>query len=669
MGDFEEHIAKTGAAPAKTRAPQPKASARTLVRSDVVRTSLLNAQHWLDKGTAAFKKGHPPPDRQQLLGLALVHAYEAQTTLGKGTEIERARVVPQLEQTTQALLELDDVAFNYHQEHDPQARPKFESAMNKIRTSLAIQSFTLDLDPAPKLEPHARADKDNDTYEAMALTPVLELVRLDSEAALQQLRASKGGHFERVQQISGSLLQQARHGAKLTELYARNDEAKRFGAEINAASHAVLNLWRWMFGRQNHKAMLDAFLPVMAQVDIIRTSAHFGPIRDLTPTDAPAGQLIEEKAGERDLAAAQSKFEAVLAHLVTGTEQGAEKFRELGQLHDPPEPGSLWKELAKGILIGVVGNLIGPGVGAVVARLSSMAGKAIGEGAKSMVAGSATDIAQAWAGTTFDAAATTSRSENDKIRDAMLFKNHLVMSQSAAVMAAKTKNAARINEVSITSADVMAMTVELERHAVGIVDRTYNEACRGFALLLAQRALGAGSNKVTRIGTGDEYFGVPRETIEDLPRIGDRIGLPSGLPPKRIDGKSGAPGVAKLVVGVDRSNQFEVKGVSISGMNQDMASAVVDRAGFHIDRLGLPTEIEFDVSWAMTTIGPVQIKRELPKIVVDETGALRASIAWELFTEVPSIVEPFATPEKAWATVRKESIPFKLFPKLVEAKR
>ncbi len=588
---------------------------------NVARSALLTAQHWFDKGVASLA-GTKPIEWETVAEMAFPSLDQALTVIGDWDEA-RGKIAAQLDATRRAM----DLYFN---RMTPRVPPRevgsYKRVVDKLRSTEVTLRAALDLPMLPAQEVHKPASKHDDVYEAQSLGATLDLIAFEARTTLERARSSNDATVYRPLVLGAvpELQNQLAHALSLSDAYGGTDKAHAFAARIQIASIPITGLRNFITTRLNDKALSDQFAVVEARANRLR-AAH-----KLEPLGGPHERAIE-KQEHQSVDAALLRLDAGLDELQGKIELGANRFYELAKLEDPQAPGSLWTELAEGLIVALIGNVVGAGIGRVMKGLSL---GMISDEAQDLISGSASDTLQSWSGAVNTAKTTARAEENERIRDALFFRESLLESRQAVALGVKTAIAKRIEEGTIATVEINAIATELLRQAVTAKERTYQDAARKFALFLARRGLGGTEQRrgkeVSKIGTAHEYF------------IGDSL--------SRAGKRDGTEGIARISVELDRSGPT-VDRFQLLGMNSDMANAVLGGASRRINKLGLPTEIEIAPTWS----------RLKWIIVVDEAGELRTSTPWNEFrTDVPAlgpIVAAYGTPAKAWDRLREVLIP------------
>jgi len=204
----------------------------TNIRIELVRTGLLNVQHWFDRGAELLAHG-PLDDWQTLVIMAEKHLIEVTAALRDGLDAEH--LVIQLDATQKATSGFWYAALAWCTRNRVRMDRTLERAMDRIYEKIDQARWLLDPPEVIELT-HARAAS-MEGYEAMAAVPVFELVRDEAEAALVEL-GGKDAHVPAiVDRVSRELELRIDHAAFLVEAY-QGDPA-RFSPMIEAAVAAI----------------------------------------------------------------------------------------------------------------------------------------------------------------------------------------------------------------------------------------------------------------------------------------------------------------------------------------------------------------------------------------------------------------------------------------------
>jgi hypothetical protein len=600
--------------------PMPGGASPDQLRFDVIRLSLQNARREIEKWDGAR-------DPSKVIFDTRAHLAEAIATLAGLARPAQLQVLhPQMEETTHAIYEVVRMHGDF-----PPVTQLLERTI-QLRTLLG-----LDPDPLASYSKTGAAKSPKNSAESDVLAPVMELVRLEAEAAYEQLvdidvrkASDKEGPYKAderdsvIAAVTGRLQHHVVYAHSLLDEHPAVDGGVKM--RVAAASAPIQQIWAWIFARENNAKMLSLIDRVMYELDALRATVGLGSlVRD--PVSPPA-QASSKAAGDEAQAVKGEwkRLDNAIAHQFEAFTAGAGRFSDYAKLTPPPPKASFWEELAKGILISVIGNVVGPAVGALVkANARTMTELSLG-----LIAGSTTDSVQALAGKIADDAFVEAASVNDLPRNVALFTKGLVLTQAECVRVAQDQVTKRVQAKSISAAELVAMREDIDKSSAQQVElMTFQRAAHGFALLTAQLGLDVkGDDKVSAM---DGYFGEPMSG-------GDRFGE------TRYGSKLGTMGVGRLQITLFAGGRFRIEKFALNGMIGDLARAVLAQAGDGIDKIGLPIELEIE---------PNNSGRDAHAfLAIDERGQVRATRGWELMHGTFD-----GTPEKLWQSVRRTSIP------------
>jgi hypothetical protein len=218
-------------------------SLRTPARNELIRTGLLNAQHWLEHGCDLLGQGLLG-DWQTVAIMVERHLLETVAALRESSS-RPAAIAAQLDATTRATNDYWYGVLAYCSRRKLRVDRSFERAMDRIFEKIDQARELLQLTHELS-EVHARAghtdDHTDDHYEAMAILPVLELIRLEAIRALLQLGGKDAPARDLVEEARVVLERHVAHAEFLISEHDGNDA--QFAAPILAASDAVLALAR-----------------------------------------------------------------------------------------------------------------------------------------------------------------------------------------------------------------------------------------------------------------------------------------------------------------------------------------------------------------------------------------------------------------------------------------
>ena len=601
----------TKAKPTQVLSKAPKSSPLETSQAAVMRGALVTAQHWLEHGGASGSWLNVAKHVE-------THVAEAVSLIGRSSAF--LEVAGQLDETYRAM-------DAYILRTAPQLRG---SEADSFRAEFkAIRSVTENMRRALKMQHHPStrgrrpASNTNDAYEGAALEATLDLIALEATAAV--------GHAETNQTLAlnavATLLRDLSYAGSLLDVYGGTDKAKRFTAKAGSAGLALAKLQRVVNDKQDNKSLREAFKPVEAKSNELMGAIKLPLIADieLKTSNKRDGEKDEATA---EITAARSTLRSAFTTLNTRIGEGAFIFYELATKEDEPDPSALWSEMVKGLLISLIANVIGPGVGALASKLGIVAA----EKAVDLVANTATDTLQAWADSV-QAAESEAKTDSDKNKAALYFKRSVVLGADKTRSLIETDFDDRITDRSVSASEIRHAATLITNAAKGAATRTLHHSARDFALMLAQRSLGA-----------DAKPGAKRTEKQTT-----RIGSDYQYGPGWEDGKrTGAEGIARLRIRV-RDSGNSVDHYELVGLNKDMAKAVFDGAQGRIGKLGVPTEIELSSDQSG--------HKEL--VVVDEGANIRFSTGWQLFRQesMRKHARTFGSPDKAWEELRHYIIP------------
>ncbi len=617
-----------------TTDPAAKSRSPDETRIEVIRLCLRNAQHEIEKWDGAR-------DPEKVIIDTRVHLAEASATL-VGASIPAAQLEalkPQMEATTRAIHEV----VRMHGDRPPVTQLKDQAV--QLRTHLHLDPDPITSYTTPKVEKSRKGGHE----EADVVAPVIELVRVEADAAYQRLvdidlrkpDDDEAGNKPDdraavVAAITGKLQQHVIYAHAI--LGEHRTSALAVAPEIAAASAPIQQIRAWIFSRQDNAKLLPLFDRVLHEVDALRATTGLGSLaKEPVPPLARAsieGAYKEQAAVQRaqqDLAdAIESKF--------TAFELGAQKLETYASMAPPSPKPSFWEELAKGILISVIGNVIGPAVGALV----SASARAMTEASLGFVAGTTTDAVQAIASKIADGAFKHATSANDKMRNVQLFYQGLVLTQAECVRAAEGSITSRVEAKTISAAELVSMREDIDKANVGeVTEMTFAHAAHGFTLLTSQLGLGVQDRGGDKVSAMDGYFGKPMAG----PGFGERM----------VGSKLGTSGVGRLRVAVFDNGEiagYQIEKFALHGMVGDLAEAVLAHADYRMDKLALPIEIEIEP--------PSSGREAMAFLVIDERGELRASKNWKEMRGTDTQARNadfYATPEKMWQSLRHDPLP------------
>jgi hypothetical protein len=246
------------------------------VRGELARTGLLNVQHWFDHGAELLSHGHLG-DWQTIVIMAERHLIAVNAALRDG--VASAPVAPQLDATIKAMNEFWYAALAWCSRQRVRMDRTLERAMDRIYEKID-QARLLLCHSAPLGSPaemieltHARASQVDDVYEAMALDPVLALMRHEAEQALVELGGKDAHVVEIVERVTRSLELRCDHAQFLLESYEGNE--RTFAPLLDLAIIAVDRLQKAIAERVRvfQSERFDRVIVRMTSFSITRAAA------------------------------------------------------------------------------------------------------------------------------------------------------------------------------------------------------------------------------------------------------------------------------------------------------------------------------------------------------------------------------------------------------------
>ncbi|MBA2540741.1 MAG: hypothetical protein H0V17_13970 [Deltaproteobacteria bacterium] len=225
----------------------------TNIRIELVRTGLLNVQHWFDHGAELLSHG-PLGDWQTLVIMVEKHLIAVNAALRDG--LEAAHLGIQLDATIKATNGFWHAALAWCTRNRVKMDRTLERAMDRIYEKIDQARWLLDPPEVIELT-HAKAVLVDDIYEAMAAVPVFELVRYEAEAALVELGGKDAHVTAIVDRVSRELEVRIDHAAFLVEAYS--GDPARFTPMVEAAVTAIDLLQKGIGarGKPPHHERLD----------------------------------------------------------------------------------------------------------------------------------------------------------------------------------------------------------------------------------------------------------------------------------------------------------------------------------------------------------------------------------------------------------------------------
>lgn len=242
----------------------------TSVRGELARTGLLNVQHWFDHGAELLAHGHLG-DWQTIVIMAERHLIAVNAALRDG--VVSAGVTPQLEATIASIHDFWYAALAWCSRQRVRLDRTLERAMDRIHEKIDQARWLLDPPEVIELTHGARASQVDDVYEAMAVPPVLALMRQEAETALVELGGRDAHVTAIVEKVTRSLELRCDHAEFLLEAY--DGSRQTFAPLLDLAIVAVECLQNATVARVREPqcARLDRVIVRMTALGIERAAA------------------------------------------------------------------------------------------------------------------------------------------------------------------------------------------------------------------------------------------------------------------------------------------------------------------------------------------------------------------------------------------------------------
>jgi hypothetical protein len=208
------------------------------LRIEIVRTGLLNAQHWFDHGSELLGQGMLG-NWQHLVMMAERHLIEVIAALREG--LDGDELGAQLDATLKSTNTFWYAALAWCSRHRARMDRALERAMDRVYEKIDQVRWLLDCGEVIELT-HARAKLADDVYEAMAVPPVFELIRREAERAAMELAGKDAHVVSIVEQVTRELELRVEHARFLLDAHDGDDA--QFGGVIDAAISGVDALYR-----------------------------------------------------------------------------------------------------------------------------------------------------------------------------------------------------------------------------------------------------------------------------------------------------------------------------------------------------------------------------------------------------------------------------------------
>jgi hypothetical protein len=507
--------------------------------------------------------------------------------------------------------------------------------------------------PAPVPAPSSAVRETTGTAARLADDPFgLHLTKPSARPVISQIMftatgayANLVGNADRTKVIEGAAPVIGSELDSLHLLLAQNgasEPPEALRPLIEQATTPILKIRRWLDGRQGTATVIALFRrDVIDRLDAIRALLGLPATGAMDSPALPQQETEEEGRELRDMQALASAFHMKLIGVLGSIKEGTERFEAFAALKRPPPPTPWWASLAKATLIAVIGNLAGP-LGGLIGK--KIAGELGAKGAKEIgnwMAGVVTDAVEGFASDIASGALSAAETGNETTRDRRFFVEGFLATQHHLTEAAWLAIDERVKEKTI-SGDVLESIIRGMNDVkfVDLANLIYGEAARGFALLTAREGLGIRDDAGHR-GETDmrEYEG--HDEVQDLGPV--RF-------PMRVRDKRGTSGVGRLsaaVIDDGDGASIAIDRFQINGMNDDMAIAVMGRAGHQLAKLGIPLEIHVALPsvplWSAT-------------LLIDEHGALQDALDWDVMNDDSSTRSAnsafYSTPARLWDAMK-----------------
>ncbi len=218
---------------------------RSQACSEIVRTGLLNVQHWFDHGSELLSQG-VLGNWQNLVIMAERHLIQVIAALREG--LERRELGVQLDATIKSTNQFWYAALAWCARQGARMDRTLERSMDRIYEKLDQVRWLLDCGEvihlthasrvlADDIKTHASRVLADDVYEAMAVPPVFDLIRGEAERAAMEL-AGKDAHVVTiVERVTRELELRIEHARFLLE--AHDGNKTQFEPLIDSAISAV----------------------------------------------------------------------------------------------------------------------------------------------------------------------------------------------------------------------------------------------------------------------------------------------------------------------------------------------------------------------------------------------------------------------------------------------
>jgi hypothetical protein len=242
-------------------------AARLAARKELVRASLLNVQHWFEHATELLAHG-PLGDWQSLVINVDRHLVVALAAL-RDSHVKSPALQLQLDATTRATNAFWYALLAWCTRKKLRMDRTLERSMDRIFERIDQARTLLDLShELGDSSAFARAALSDDAYQAMALGPLLDLVRIEAEHALVELGGKDAPATEIADYASRLLERHVNHAIWLVDTHGGNDAA--FGDLVDAACFPVQALRRVIAERVNKPEIQSSFDRVVGGLAALR---------------------------------------------------------------------------------------------------------------------------------------------------------------------------------------------------------------------------------------------------------------------------------------------------------------------------------------------------------------------------------------------------------------
>ena len=243
-------------------------SARLSARKELARASLRSVQHWFDHSAQLLAHG-PLGDWQNLVIVVERHLIVANAALRDG-RVKSGQLALQVDATTRATNGFWYAVLAWCSRNRLRMDRTLERSMDRIYERIDQARMTLDLSHELGDAQHTQAGgvKTGDAYGAMALAPVLELVRIEAEHALVELGGRDAMVTEIAEHASRMLERHVDHAVWLIDAHDGNESA--FGTLVEAASGPVVALRRVIADRARKPELQSRFDRVIGGLAALR---------------------------------------------------------------------------------------------------------------------------------------------------------------------------------------------------------------------------------------------------------------------------------------------------------------------------------------------------------------------------------------------------------------